>query len=482
MAHRILIVLAAALLVLAVMRRLLDPAMALLVTVWWVVLPPNFGVEYEVHLFGLLPILVAALIVSRSPGRGAKGTALAILVGSTLLLRNELIIAAVIVAIAIVVSEVRQRRLVRVPFSRYAVAYVLPLAFVCLLTAGAYSRSYVQGDEVRVASRAKHNLNVCQAYAFNYQQRHPTRFQGNPFTECAPLMQQLFGRPMPSALQATTANPRAMADFVGWNMRLLASGVQVSLFAATATGDTPGYGPVQNHRRYVWAFSLITVFLLVAGAAAVLADRQFWRREWLPPRAWAVGVLGAAAFTTLVVALTQRPRPDYLYALTVSLMALTGLCSSAILRRYGGTRLLPLCTVGVVAAFILAFPPYYHSGPRPVHDALTRLHGVRESLRRPDSVLVTSGYGYEICSYLASSATKHCSAPGWPELKARVSEGTSIGDVLAAAHVTAIYADPLLQGDPVLAPVLASPGSAGFRTVASGDSADGDWSVLVRTS
>src|SRR5262245_48939376 len=54
--HRIIIVIAVTLGVLAVMRKLLPPvALALLVASWWAILPINFDTLSEVHLFALLP-------------------------------------------------------------------------------------------------------------------------------------------------------------------------------------------------------------------------------------------------------------------------------------------------------------------------------------------------------------------------------------------------------------------------------------------
>jgi hypothetical protein len=65
--HRIVIVLAAAVGVLFVLRQLLSPGLALLGAAWWAVLPINYDTLYEVHLFALLPILLAwALILSSS--------------------------------------------------------------------------------------------------------------------------------------------------------------------------------------------------------------------------------------------------------------------------------------------------------------------------------------------------------------------------------------------------------------------------------
>jgi hypothetical protein len=475
MVHRVAIVLATTLLVLGLMRSLLGPALGFLVTVWWAILPSNWNVLYEVHLFGVLPVLAAALVVARAPGRSRLGVALGILAGATLLLRNELIIATTILAVAVVVWEFRRRRDEKAPALRYARAYGVPLAIVCLLATGAYARSHVQGHEILPALRAKHNLNVCQVYAFNFQQRHPDRFPGNPFIDCAPLMKQAFGRPMPSLVQATTANPRAIAEFVAWNLRLLPSGLQVALFGATVTGDNPDYVPVEEHRSYALALSVIVVAVVIAGIAMLIRDRKFWRHE-LASRAWALIVLSAAAITALVVALSQRPRPEYLYGLTFSLLALIGLCSWALLRRLGGLSLVAPLVVGLTVILCVALPTHYHRGPRPIHDAVERLQVIREPLQQRGSVLATSGYGFEICAYLAERFDRLCTPQSWTTLKARAVGSKSIGDVLDEAGVTAIYADPSLQADPVLASLR----PAGWKEVARGSAPEGPWSILLR--
>jgi len=51
---------------------------------------------------------------------------------------------------------------------------------------------------------------------------------------------------------------------------------------------------------------------------------------------------------------------------------------------------------------------------------------------------------------------------------------------LLAAHATVLYADPSIQTDPHLAPILASPRENGWRQVDAGTGNDGRWSVLIR--
>jgi hypothetical protein len=478
MVHRLAIVLTATVLVLALMRSLLGPAVGLLAAVWWVVLPPNFNVEYEVHLFGLLPILVAALVVARVPGRRGRGIALATFAGTTLLLRNELVIATAILAVAIMVSELRERRKHRVASSAYLGAYLVPLVIVCLLAGGAYARSHVKGHDVQLGLRAKQDLNVCQIYAFTYQQRHPHRFRGSPWTDCAPLMQETFGHRMPSFTQAMMANPRAMMGFVAWNARLLASGLQVSLFGATATGDNPDYFPVKTHRSYSWLLTIVVLALMAAGLAVIVRDRTFWQRASFTSHAWAGLVLAGVAVTTLVVALTQRPRPEYMYGLTIGLIVLVGTCASAVLRRLG-TRFVAALAAGLTLILCLALPSYYHRGPRPLHDAVERLQIVRGLLNKPGGVLVAPAYNFEICAYLAATFERHCTSPSWATLKRQLDHGEPVRNVLNTAKATAIYADPELQADPAIAKLLASPRSFGWRQAAAGTGTDGPWSILI---
>jgi hypothetical protein len=475
-------ILAATLLVLALARRLLRPAVALLVAAWWAIVPANYNVLYEVHLFGALPILVAALVVARMPNRRSLGIALALLVGSTLLLRNELSIATVIVAAAILVYELRQRRKRAEPAATYVRSYGIPLAIVVVLAGGMYWRSHVQGSELRPVINTKHDLNMCQVYAFNFQQQHPTRFRGDAFTECAPLMRQTFGRPMPSLLQATVANPRAIAGFVKWNLQLFPSGAQVALFGATSTADQPDYPPVDTRESYALVLSLLVLALLFGGLLVIKRDHSFRHAKPLLRHGWAVVVLGAVALTTVVVVLTQRPRPEYMYGLTIGLMLLAGASVSALLRWRGWMRYAPAGASVVTLALVIALPSYYHRDPRPLHDAVERLHLVRQTLQRPGGVLVAANFNLEICSYLSASFNRSCSGPSWASLQAQLAAGTPIRQVLDRAKANVIYADALLLENPSVADLVAGPQRYGWRQVAGGVGEAGPWRILVRAT
>jgi hypothetical protein len=479
--HRLLIILVTTILVLALMRRLMHPALALLVAAWWAVVPANFNVLYEVHLFGVIPILIVFLILARRPGRVTLGLVLASMLGIALLMRNEVIIATLLLAVAIFVSERRKRRVEPQPASTYLRVYGLPLVIVLLLAGGAYWRSGVQGHQFRTEVHNKQGLNLCQVYAFNFQQRHPSRFRGNAFSECQPLMQQTFGKPTPTLIEATLANPRAVAGMVKWNLRLWPSGVQVALFNATSTGDEPDYIPVDTHRSYALVLSLALLALIGVGGWAIRRDMAFWR-EWWKPRAWLMLAAAAMAITTTFVVLTQRPRPEYMYALTVGIMALTGVCLMAVLRRASSMRFLPPVAVAVTLALIALVPAFYHKGPRPLHDAVERLMPVRSRLQRPGSVLVALRFSGDTCYYLSDAFNRYCTSPDWSVLQTQLTAGVPIRTVLDRAKATVVYADPVLLADPSLAKLFAAPRHYGWRQVAAGTGEGGPWRVFVRAS
>lgn len=480
--NRLAIILAVSLAVLAVLRALFAPAIALLITIWWVVNPANYNVLYDLHLLGLLPVLIAAVIVARVPGRRGLGGALALLVADIVLLRNEMILASLIFALALVVYELRERRARPVPLRAHAIAYGVPLLIAFLFIGGAYWRSFIQGHEAVLVFEEKQTTNLCEAYTFNYQQRYPSRVPGNPFLECQHVMQHDFGRAMPDLLQAVVANPRAMAGFVAWNVQLLPSGMEVALFNATSTGKNPAYPPPNQHQKYALILTIVLIFVLLAGLFSAWRERDYWRCVWARSHAWMLFVLGSVGIATLAVVLTERPWVDYMYPFTFAVLVLVGVSTSAILRLSRARSALSGIPGVLAALLIVVLPSYYTPGPRPLHDAVERLQVIRTELQRPTSVLVSASYGNDICDYLAKSFDRYCASAEWSTLRAQLLGGIPIRQILDRAKATAIYADATMVGDPALSRFLDVPQTAGWRQVAGGTGREGPWRVLIRAS
>lgn len=478
MVHRILIVFGAVIVVLAVARRFLPASVALLVAAWWAIVPANFSVTYEVHLSDVIAFGAALVVVGRNPSRARLGACFGILLGAALLLRNELIISVLVLLVGIVLYELRS--VDRPPLRRYLRSYGLPLLAVAVAFSFAYERSVLQGSSAAAAFDAKQTLNFCQVYAFNFQQRHPSAFTGNPFTQCEPLIQHTFGESTPTLVDATFANPRAVGAFVGYNLALLPLGMQVSMFGATSGSVTPGFESYPMDAWYPTLLSAIWIAVLLAGVLCLRREREYWRGTWLRGRGWLVLVLGGLAMTALIVAATERPRPEYIYGLTLACMIGTGVAVTAIARRAGlSSNRLGWISGLLALALIIAWPAYYSQTTRPLHDALVRLAPVERQLQRPGSVLITDAYNGEICAYTALDPWHMCSSPAWATVFAELASGHSAAAVLRAQGATVIYADVNVAD--ALASVLAAPQKAGWRVTAHGGSGANSWSVLVRS-
>ncbi len=478
--QRLAIILVVTLLVLAVMRSLLGPVIGLLIAAWWAIIPANYEVLYEVHLLGAVPILLAVLVVARAPRRDGVGAAVAILLASAVLVRSELIAAAAILALVLVVYEARElrrrRRGTRVAYLR---AYVVPLALASLLVGGAYARSHVQGRDAWNLLQAKEEANFCNAYAASFQQRHPTRFTGNPFTECSPLMLHTFGRPMPTIPQATTANPRAMAGFAAWNAQLVPGGLQVGLFGASAFENQPGFRPVVENSTLALVLSIVVLIGLFASCIAFLREKGTSLRNLSPRTRWIAITLVSIAAATFLVALTSRPWSEYIYGLTICALAVIGLAASILLRRVGGSRVLAPVALVMVLVLIAVTHSMYGPGRRPIYEGVHHLKVVQRRLQRPGSVLVAGENDNELCNYLAYSYQRICTPMFWPTLLAQQNASTTAGKLLNQAHATALYADASILSDPLIAKLVAAPQAQGWEQVAQGNGPSGPWHVLV---
>ncbi len=195
--HRMLIVLALAVLVLALMRRLLPPGIAWVAAAWWVVMPINFNALYEVHMFAVIPLLLAPLAILWWPGSWGRGSAVAILVVEAILVRTENFMAAALVGVLALSYEFWQNRMVPdqgIAWRRAMAAYGLPL--LCAILFCSYFYVHRIAADTWALLEAKHDLNVCESFAVGYQQRGHDF--ANPMGNCGQLMHRTF-----SALQVS---------------------------------------------------------------------------------------------------------------------------------------------------------------------------------------------------------------------------------------------------------------------------------------
>jgi hypothetical protein len=408
-AHRVILAVGVTLLVLGVLRGLLTPGLALLMSAWWAALPIVFNTAFEVHLFATIPVFAAWLVLRGAPSAWRRGTALAILAAGTILVRNELLIATLTFGAFCVVAERRAHVTLRETegwrTSFYLKAYGCPLVIVLLLAIGAHQRSVVQFPTLLTHAAPKHTVNMCQAYAMGYKQRHP-EWDRDHWTQCGELMVRDFGNSDVTLWEMIRRNPRAVAAYLAWNTSLSANGLQVTLFNTMSGAVTPDYGPVPINRMRAWLFSALGLATVSAGLIVLWCRPQHWRRQWLYERRWVwLGILAMVPVWLALIA-TQRPRPSYLLPLGLACMAamatgflLTGWLSAT--RQF--PRLDTIVPWVLLCVFGLTIPPFYVQGnapERPVLELYRRLRPFNKSIARSDTILVVNQYAFEMQYYV----------------------------------------------------------------------------------
>lgn len=481
--HRWLIVVILAVVVLALMRRLLPPELAWLMAAWWVILPIGFDALYEVHLFAVIPVLGAALLILGKPSPWRRGGALALMVAASFLMRNELLLASGLLAAMLAGAWFWNARYesagLRLNF-RAAASYVVPLIGTCLLVGYSYRHATDAGSISENLER-KHTLNICQTYAFGYQQRH-SDFTKSAWTDCQVLMMRTYGEPEPTLMEALRRNPAAMMEHFLWNVSLIPDGLQVLLFNVSFGKVTPDYAPV---RRSLLALPCTFVILgiVVAGGIRLLRNRRYWWDEWLKSRVWGWLLLMTVGCVTVGVMISQRPRPSYMFSLGILLRAVVGMCLLALIEKSPWRRRLivafPIIAVAAVALTPSFYERNYKGRPRPLVTGYERIAKYGKILQAPGAAMVSASYDAELCNYAGKG---ECRGLDYYELRTHVSAARPWPKVLEASGATVFYADEAVLADPVCREFISNAKTFDWETVDSQDGPTGHWRLLHKIS
>ncbi len=447
-AHRVVIVLAAALLVLAVLRQLLPAGIAWMCAAWWAVLPIVFNTLYEVHLFAAIPVLTSWLLLLTATGPWRRAASLGIIAASAVLVRNELSVATGVFALVLAIYEWRRlRRGEGTQLRGTLLAYATAAGISAGLCAAAYTVSVVPYRDLGPYMKEKHTLNMAQVYAYGYQQRHP-EWTLSPWIQCHGLMLETFGAKSPTLREMIVANPRAVAEHFAWNASLTPNGLQLLLFDKAAGSITPDYDQAVTNRLNSRAAAVLTVAMLTlwaVGFAILWRGRQDWWQNWLSSRALGWAAMFAVATVVPLVILTQRPRPSYLFAFGVVLIAITGMCLHATTTRWRLAERLrsvaPLLMVGLVLLVPRHFVQGVHTS-RPIASSVERLLPYRDAIAVPGIVTMLPdrmNVGFYI--HPASRRMKREMLPIFSEMAATARPGESFAALMDRHQVDYAYVE-----------------------------------------
>jgi hypothetical protein len=420
--QRVLIVLGTTLLLLAVLRRLLTPGIAWGLAVWWAVLPITYDTIFEIHLFGALAGLAIALVALRWSGLAARATVFGLLLAAALLVRNEYLVGAFFFGVVWLGYEFwRIRRATAPPWRALAAAVAIPLLALAVLVALVGWRDAGRGS-VYSQLVGKNELAFCQGYALGLDHSGDVR-TANPLAQCQVYTRQDFGEGMPSLFQAIGDNPDAVAGHFGRNARLFPAGLEVGLFNAKFGSVGPASNPDYidiNRGSWLVLVGLIGVGLtILVGAVLIWGDRRRWWDEWIRDRVWGWSVLGAMGSVGIYAGLMTRPRPSYIFPLTILLLALLGMSLVAIARRVGVPERARAVIPPLAIAAVILIPSHYRAGysnpqigpGQPLKTAVARLDPYRSELDGRQHGLLAVYPATDACLYVGGSDP--CTTVSW---------------------------------------------------------------------
>jgi hypothetical protein len=493
--HRVVIVMLAVVGVLFVLRALLPPPLALLGAVWWALLPINFNTLYEVHLFALLPILAAWGLILGWDRPWARGAAVGILVAAAALVRNELSVAAAALLVLCLIYEWRlgdaaPSRRMRSRTSIVLLAYGLPLVAAAAACGLAYWRSSIRFPQIWGALHAKHAANMCQVYAFGYQQRDPT-WTANPWLDCGPLATRVFGHAWPTAGQMLAGNPSAAIEHYLWNLGLVSSGLQVLLFNAMSGRVNPDYAPVQT----AWYPMVLGALMLAVIAAGAWAVRREWKdgaRSRIVAHARVALAFVPVLIVAVPVALTQRPRPSYFFHVSVIAIALTLAAVFVLIRRSSRLcRTAAIASVATAAALVIAQPSYFvrYRSARPLAAKLRHVAPHRSAIDAAPGRVLIGEFSSEVTSYLGiRRKVQQLSKPQADILSneplLRWDRSVPLEHFLEEEGIEVVYLDPSmlasLRSERQAARLLGEPRAIGWQVLGFEEGGSTSWRMLAR--
>jgi hypothetical protein len=329
----------------------------------------------------------------------------------------------------------------------------------------------------------KQDFALCQHYAVGYQQRHHA--DGNiGWQHCQMFMQRDFGSQTPSFFEALASNPSAMATHFGWNLRLSPYAAQLALFDGISGSKrhNPDYLPVKTGSALVLIGSLALAAFAVVGFRLLWIRSRHWWESWVVERAWGWALLASVSAMSVWIAITTHPRPSYLFPLTLTGLAVIGMCAMAIADRWpvlGGLRAsLPVAAI----LLVLLVPSHYRRGysnplfgpGRPLADMVSRLEPYRDRLAGLDTRLL-GREAFEACNYLepddpCTGIVTGLTGPG----------NTTPAAWLEQQGINAIYADRSMLTKGKTRQILQGLEGNGWQRIAG--SQDAGWQLLQRSA
>ncbi|HEY9772539.1 MAG TPA: hypothetical protein V6C81_01885 [Planktothrix sp.] len=371
LAHRVLILGALSISILAVFRRVLPKKIALLSAAWWTLAPIDYLAYVEVHLFGFLFSVIACLIASRNTVV-ARGIAVSWLLLSGLLIRTEAVVGAVALACCALFYDVWLAKSRGVfDLRKVLLSYGVPVVIAASAVLALYSISD-KSTELRLAMLHKDQLAASQLFAFSFLDRHPF-FGWDPSLEAYKYIELVFHRQYVSFTQAFVINPLAMVKHCLFNLALAPISLQMLLFGDSFPRAPGDFGFAAHSRRTIAAavtLSCLSVSLLITAAVKCLKKDKQWLNAF-KRGGWPAITMCCTAASSAVTMLVGRPRPEYIFNLGLFLMWMISVSAWMLFQqnrvRHDSSRFKLLPEIAVLCAILIVPSSSSPCGTRLAH-------------------------------------------------------------------------------------------------------------------
>jgi hypothetical protein len=292
-------------------------------------------------------------------------------------------------------------------------------------------------------------------------------------------MERVFGQPLPSLFQMIKANTPAVWEHFLWNLSLVPNGLQVSLFNAMSGTINPDYPPVARS----WGALALSVAVMLVMAFAVIHAARNWKawRWWFRKHSDAWFIMLAVVCVAGPVILTQRPRPSYLFPVSVFLMAVIG--SAVHILTHLHTAVMKRIAVAIVLIVLVIIPPYYasHRSDRPLYTNYERLRPFAALLVEENNKILLGDYNGELQGYLG---LKRANVAGFDySLLSSWDREHSLAQFLDEKGINLFFVQPRivteLRNTPQARQLLDQPETVGWRRLAP-EGSDPQWFLLYR--
>jgi hypothetical protein len=251
------------------------------------------------------------------------------------------------------------------------------------------------------------------------------------------------------------------------------------LFNGVAGTRDPDYPGLFLGETFPIPLGIATVLIVIAGGIIVGRDSK----QRIAPRAMGWLAMASVVPMSLLVMLVERPRPSYLFGLTLFLMAIVGICAAALVERWRwAKKLAPMMAPAMLLTAMLV-PSYYElvSHGRPVLEDYERLRPFESLLAKPRAAFVGEypqaaqafvGHGVPDCFSYSLFAERP------PQM--------GLAEFLNARGITVLELDPRgcvrlqLSQPQLLSGFLAAAPQHGWHLVASQQLRQGHWMLFSR--